>query len=145
MRIYVASSWRCERQPEVVRDLREAGHVVYDFKNPPHRQGGFAWAELDPTWQSWAAEGFREKLLEHPTASHGFLADLRALQWCDACLLVMPCGRSAHLELGWAAGRGKRTLVLLGRGGEPELMYLLADSICVDMDEVLAALREGER
>ena len=33
--IYVASSWRNGYYPEVVAKLREAGHEVYDFRNPP--------------------------------------------------------------------------------------------------------------
>ena len=33
-RIYVASSWRNVYYPEVVTRLREAGHEVYDFRNP---------------------------------------------------------------------------------------------------------------
>ena len=37
-RIYVASSWRNAYYPEVVKRLREYGHEVYDFRNPP--QGG---------------------------------------------------------------------------------------------------------
>ena len=47
-KIYVASSWRNQYYPEVVNKLREAGHKVYDFRNPPHRQGGFKWQNLDP-------------------------------------------------------------------------------------------------
>ena len=35
MHIYVASSWRNTYYPEVVTALREAGHDVYDFRNPP--------------------------------------------------------------------------------------------------------------
>ena len=34
MKIYVASSWRNAQQPAVVARLREAGHEVYDFRNP---------------------------------------------------------------------------------------------------------------
>ena len=34
MKIYVASSWRNERQPDVVQALRNAGHDVYDFRHP---------------------------------------------------------------------------------------------------------------
>lgn len=44
-RIYVASSWRNPIQPEVVRHLREAGHEVYDFRNPAPGQEGFSWRE----------------------------------------------------------------------------------------------------
>jgi hypothetical protein len=34
VRIYVASSWKNNIQPEVVHELRKLGHDVYDFKNP---------------------------------------------------------------------------------------------------------------
>ena len=42
--IYVASSWRNEYYPEVVEKLREAGHDVYDFRNPPSGDPGFKWS-----------------------------------------------------------------------------------------------------
>lgn len=45
-KIYVASSWRNDFQPTVVKYLREAGYDVYDFKNPPNRSG-FAWSSID--------------------------------------------------------------------------------------------------
>jgi hypothetical protein len=32
MKIYVASSWRNERQQDVVKTLRAANHEVYDFR-----------------------------------------------------------------------------------------------------------------
>ena len=35
MHIYVASSWRNTYYPDVVAALRNAGHEVYDFRNPP--------------------------------------------------------------------------------------------------------------
>ena len=76
------------------------------------------------------------QLLNSPIAAQGYLTDLRGMTWCDTCLLFMPCGRSAHLELGWCAGRGKRTIILLA-DGEPELMALMADHICVSIDEVV--------
>ena len=62
--------------------------------------------------------------------------------WADAFVLVMPCGRSAHLELGWAAGAGKPTAILLS-DGEPELMYKMVDDICVSIDEVIEAMSEA--
>lgn len=143
-RIYVASSWRNQYQPNVVERLRIAGHHVYDFRHPPHRDGGFAWHQLDSAWQSWDAEKYREVLLTHPIASHGFVADLRGMQWADTCVLVLPAGRSAHLEAGWFCGAGKNCIVLLD-GGEPDLMNLLASTICVSIDEVLLALNgKGE-
>ena len=43
-KIYVASSWRNSDYPEVVEKLREAGHDVYDFRNPPSGDESFKWS-----------------------------------------------------------------------------------------------------
>lgn len=142
-RIYVASSWRNAAQPDIVRQLRHHGHAVYDFRNPPNGVPGFAWSEVDPAWQAWSAWRYRELLTTHPIAALGFQNDLRGMQWADTCLLVLPCGRSAHLEAGWFCGQGKRCIILTQDGEEPELMALLATDICVSMSEVLHVLREG--
>jgi hypothetical protein len=141
-RVYLASSWRNERQPEAVRVLRAAGHEVYDFRNPEHGLGGFHWSDLDPDWKTWSPARYRAHLLMSPIAAQGYLTDFRAMKWCDVCVLLMPCGRSAHLELGWCAGAGKRTIICLS-DGEPELMNLLADDICLDLQEVVDVLRSG--
>ena len=100
----------------------------------------FAWSEIDPDWQGWSAARYRELLTTSPIAARGFVSDLRAMQWADTCLLVLPCGRSAHLEAGWFCGQGKRCIILTRDGEEPELMALLATDICISLDEVLATL-----
>ena len=139
-RIYVATSWRNPRHPEIVEHLRAEGHDVYDFRNPPDGlPGGFQWGQIDPDWQQWDAEAYRQRLLNSSLSAQGFMSDMRALEWCDTCVLVMPCGRSAHLELGYAAGRGKRTVILL-EDGEPELMYLIADSLVTGLGEMAASV-----
>jgi hypothetical protein len=48
------------------------------------------------------------------------------------------------MELGWGAGAGKFTVVLLDDDQEPELMVKMADHICVTLDEVLAVLERRE-
>lgn len=142
-RIYVASSWRNVQQQAVVATLRAAGHEVYDFKNPRPGDSGFSWRDCDEAWESWDPRKFRA-MLDHPIARAGFDSDFDAMKWATAFVLVLPCGRSAHLELGWAVGAGKPTTVLLA-DGEPELMYRMVDRLCVDLDEVLAFLRTAER
>lgn len=114
MKIYVASSWRNLDQPHVVDALRKAGHEVYDFKNPGPNKKGFAWSDIDPNWQNWSSGQFIEAL-KHPIAEKGFDNDFEAMQWADACVMVMPCGRSAHVEAGWMQGAGKPTIALLGK------------------------------
>ena len=78
--------------------------------------------------------------LKSPLAQQGFDSDFDGMKWADVGVLLLPCGRSAHLELGLMAGAGKRTIILTKDGQEPELMALLADKICVSMSEVLLTL-----
>lgn len=143
MRIYVASSWRNKHQQGVVSALRDLGHDVYDFRNPAPGDHGFAWSSIDQEWLAWSPEAFRSAL-DHPIARAGFRLDMDALNWCDACLCVLPCGRSAHLELGWACGAGKRTAILIPEPQEPELMYRMLGAVCVNMDDVRAWLTPGK-
>jgi len=142
MNVYVASSWRNPRQPDVVKALRAAGHTVYDFREPEPGERGFHWSDIDPNWKSWTPEQFRAAL-DHPLVDRGFAFDMRALQRCLACVLVLPCGRSAHLELGCAVGERKATCVLLA-DGEPEMMYRMADYVAVTVEEVIEWLNGEE-
>jgi hypothetical protein len=144
MKIYVASSWRNEQQPAVVKALRDAGHSVYDFKNPKPGDKGFGWSEIDPNWKSWTAVD-QIKCYEHPAAVRGLKNDFDAMKWADAFVMVQPCGRSAALELGWAIGAGKKTIVLMVDGQEPELMIRLADYLCLSIEEVLNWVRLHQR
>lgn len=144
MRIYVASSWRNIAQPAMVERLRAEGHEVYDFRNPAPGTMGFRWSELDVNWEHWAPRHFRDAL-NHPYAHEGYRLDKQGLDWADACVLLLPCGRSAHLEAGYMIGQGKPTFVLLSEELEPELMYKLAEElapapICLSLDEVCRGL-----
>ena len=140
MKIYIASSWRNEKQPEVVIKLRQDGHEVYDFRKPNEIDNGFHWSWIDEDWINWTPEQFK-KALNHPIAEMGYKLDWEAMQWADACVLVLPCGRSAHLESGYFVG-AKKPLIILLSDGEPELMYKMSNSVALDIKEVLIRLSE---
>ena len=137
MKVFVSSSWRNASQPAVVQALRAAGHDVYDFRDPAgdSSQAGFSWTEVDVKADDWTAAKLRDALT-HPRVEEAFSFDRNALRDCDALVMLQPCGRSAALELGWAAGAGKPTIVLLA-DGEPELMLKLADYFCLTIEEVI--------
>lgn len=144
MRLYVASSWRNEYQQAVVADLRDCGHEVYDFRNPCPGDNGFSWRQIEPEWERWSPEQYR-RALSHPVALAGFDKDMGGMARAEACVLVLPCGRSAHLEAGWFAGQGRPLHVLVSPDyGEPDLMYLLAgpaeNHLHTSMSELLDAL-----
>jgi len=144
-RIYVASSWRNMLQQAVVRILRAARFEVYDFKNPPNN-AGFGWEQVDlkrnADDQSCASEYL--DALETPRAVEGFNTDMDAMKRADIFVLVLPCGRSAHLELGWAIGMGKKTTVLLDDPCTPELMYKMVDHLSPNMVDLLGWLGIGD-
>ncbi len=137
MNIYVASSWRNLLQPAIVLALRRCGHEVYDFKNPAPGNKGFAWSDIDPNWQAWTPDEYRAAL-QHPIAKAGYGLDIGALKACDACVLVLPSGRSASWEFGYAMGQGKRGAVVQLDAVEPELMYREAE-IITSMNELFDA------
>ena len=141
MRIYVASSWRNVWFPEVVEALRGAGHDVYDFRNPTDGGTGFRWSDVDEGWLEWTPQQYRDNL-EHPLAERQFANDIRAMEECDVCVLLLPCGRSAHTEAGWFAGNGKKVFLYIPERQEPELMYKLFNGVCCSLDELLAELEK---
>lgn len=123
MKLYVASSWRNRYQPMVVAKLRAEGFKVYDF-----RKDGFGWHQIDPDWERWDTAAYKRALC-HRKAVKGFNRDFAAMQEADACVLVMPAGRSACLEAGWMVGAGKPLWIYLPERIEPDLMFKMAEGI----------------
>jgi hypothetical protein len=145
MRLYVASSWKNTFYPVVIHELRYSGHEVYDFRRPHSDSRGFHWSEVDQNWQSWGGIQYRAGLT-HPVARRGFQTDFDAMQAADAFVGVAPFGRSASMEMGWAAGAGKPTLLYLpAMFPEPELMASMFDHICVNITEVIETLDKVRR
>lgn len=136
-KIYVASSWRNEFQPEVVLRLRGLGHEVYDFRgagdgwDASHGVGGFAWSEIDPEWKHWSPAAY-VTALDHPCAQRGFYRDMDALKRANICIFVMPCGPSASMEMGWACGAGRRVAAYIPAMREPDLMVKMAEFVSVE-------------
>lgn len=146
--IYLASSWRNEGQRAALLTLRNAGHPTYDFRNPEDNwrtavtgdsSGGFRWSDIDEEWERWSPWAFRVALHE-PISDEGFRRDFDAMQAADVGILLLPSGRSAHIEAGYFAGHpDKRLFVVVDELPEPELMYRLADGVFLSIDELLKA------
>lgn len=151
-RIYLASSWRNKFHSEFRTMLRSNGHEVYDFKASAAMSFGgpvataFSWNEIDPDWKTrWTPRSYRDLLLISQRAASGYMGDLRGMEWADTCVLLLPCGRSAHLEAGYMKARSKRLIIAFPddsrEGFEPDLMYLMADHITIGPEELIYCLK----
>lgn len=125
MKIYVASSWKNERYPALIATLVEAGHAVLDWR----AGGGFGWQQTSVAQASMTATQYRDEVLKHPRACEGFENDFSKMCEADCCVLLLPCGRSAHFEAGWFWGQNKPCHIYIPAFDTPELMYKGAESI----------------
>jgi len=146
MLIYLATSWRNERQPFLVEAMRKAGFDVYDFRNPTMYTEGFAFEQVAPGWDHEHAdpEIFLE-VLAHERTEEGFVTDMAMLDRADIVILALPCGHDAHMEIGYAAAQGKETVILLSDPCKASLMYKMADRIFTDEDTLLRWLEKAGR
>lgn len=130
-----------KRAPKVIKQLTRLGYNVYDFYNP---ETAFLWETLIEDWTRIKPKQYTEMLNLHGKLHDTFRADMKGLETADAVILVLPCGKSAHLELGYAVADNKKTLILLDDKfpNQPELMYKMVDIICYTTVCMLSWLKE---
>ena len=135
-RIYLIGSLRNEKVPRVAQMLRAAGHEVFD-------DWYAAGPEADYYWQRYEQEErkhtYTEALLGYP-ANHVFGYDRFHLDRCNIGVLLLPAGKSSHLELGYMIGQGKRGFIVMME--EPErfdVMYKFA-TVVQSLPELLNRL-----
>jgi hypothetical protein len=137
VKIYVASSWKNGEYFELLRTLRGKGYEPLDW-----REKGFGWNQVTGTPAGeMTPQQYRDEVLTHPRACEGFANDHDKMMDADACILLLPCGRSAHLEAGWFWGQGKPLHIFIPVFDTPELMYKGATSISFTVHELLGALK----
>lgn len=137
MKIYLIGSLRNEQVPLTANKLREAGYEVFDdwFAAGP---------EADDYWKEYEirrGRSYREALSGH-AARHVFNFDRHHLDTCDAAVLLLPAGKSGHLELGYVVGQGKPGYILLEEGADPrwDVMYGFATGVFESVEELVVAI-----
>lgn len=144
IKIYTASSWRNKYYESVVKRLKEEGFEVYDFRNAISTEGqrlAFDWKQIDPDWEKWDIEKYLDVLEYNELSRNAFKSDLRGMQEADVCLLILPCGKSSHLEAGYMRGMGKTLYIYMPELERAELTYKLANWIYVDLDQLISDLK----
>lgn len=134
--IYLIGSLRNPQIPSIGNVIRAHGFEVFDDW---HSAG----PEADDCFKAYHQErGISyDQALKGYAAQHIFNFDKRHLDRSDAAILVMPAGRSGHLELGYMTGKGKPTFVLLEDGNERwDLMLQFANGVFFSMENLLECL-----
>ena len=135
--VYVIGSLRNPNVPVVADSLRSMGTFVFDDWHAAGPDADTYWREYEQ------ARGFRyREALNGPVANHNFDFDKKWLDFCNVGVLVLPAGKSGHMELGYMKGRGARCFVLMDEDPETgwDLMYKLADAVCYNVEELKAAI-----
>jgi hypothetical protein len=134
--IYLVGSLRNPRIPEVAGYLRSHGHEVFD-------DWYAAGPEADDIWQRYEMNRGRTyvEALRAAHAQEVFHFDRTHLDRSNVGVMVMPAGKSGHLELGYLIGQRKPGFILLDK--EPErwdVMVAFATAVVYSADELLAEL-----
>ena len=134
--IYLIGSLRNPRVPDVGKYLRSQGFEVFDdwFAAGP---------VADDSWRDYEiARGCTyPEALEGHAAWHVFQFDLHHLGRADLGVLVLPAGKSGHIEFGYLIGQGKPAFVLMDRSPERwDVMYRFATQVCFTQEELASAI-----
>ena len=134
--IYLIGSLRNPEVPKIANRLREAGYEVFDD-----------WFAAGPTaddcWRDYEKSRGRNYLeaLRGLAARNVFQFDRANLERASSAVLVLPAGKSGHLELGWVLGTGRPGYVLLDNPERWDVMYQFANGVFHTVEELIDELR----
>lgn len=148
MKIYLASSWKMK---DVVLStselLKTDGHEVDAFCSASGGRISFNWDELLDRMKKEGTDTTQLNaidMMKHWRVKDAFEEDKKWIDWADALIMLMPCGRSSHLEAGYATGTGKKLYIVGGfETGEFDTMYGFADGMYdyAELPELLSILK----
>lgn len=136
----IVSRWRNKEQVrELVEKIRAKGKTAYSFI-----EGDGEAYELKDMEGALPPEEFMQHFEKRDWQTDSavrevFEIDLRALKNAKVCILLLPAGKSAHMEAGIAFGLGKKC-ILIGEQKEAESLYLIFDEVYPTMEAFLANL-----
>lgn len=142
--IYLIGSLRNENIPHIANKIRKLGFEVFDdwFSPGP---------EADDFWRNYekVRGSTYKQALNNWAGKHIYEFDKFHIDRADVGVMVMPAGKSGHLELGYMIGQGKKCFILFDE--EPErwdVMYQFAEDVCFNFeelqDELLKIMKNGK-
>ncbi len=141
MKVYLIGSLRNPEVPIVANKIRAAGHECFDdwFAAGP---------EADDKWQAYeqGRNHTMAEALDGLAAQHVFKFDREHLDRADVAVLLLPAGRSGHLELGYMLGRGKTGYIVYPSPPERwDVMYNFATGVYTEVEPVIERISAMEQ
>jgi nucleoside 2-deoxyribosyltransferase len=136
--IYLIGSLRNPEVPKAANSLREAGFEVFDDWYAAGPEADDKWRDYEQGRGHSYLEGLRGA-----AARNVYNFDRLHLDMADTVLLVLPAGKSGHLELGWAIGRGKKGYILLDSPDRWDVMYQFADGVFDKLEDLVCELKSS--
>ena len=136
---FIASRWRNrDKVLELVKQLRERNKTVFSFFEGSKKVFSIFDSKLDPesvmkkfeSTKKWQKDQRVRKIFEK---------DVEGLKKAKVLILLLPAGKSAHIEAGVAYGLGKKC-ILIGDQKEAESLYFIFDEIYPSIDDYLKNL-----
>ena len=143
-KIYIASSWQNEREvTQLANGLKDHRFEVDNFTDNSGGRYVFHWSELVKDFNKIDAKSF----LEDKRTQKAFKEDKEQLDRSNIVILLLPVGRSSHLEAGYAVGQGKLLFIFAPYGfpkGEFDVLYGFAYALYDTFDKLVNDLYEIE-
>ena len=138
---FIASRWRNKESVlELTAKLREKGKSVYCFIEGDGTQN-----EILATKHDTTPEEYMQKFENLPDWQNNndlreiFEGDMNALKAAENLILLLPAGKSAHIEAGTAYGM-KKNCIVIGEQKEAESLYLIFNKFYNSIDDFIASL-----
>lgn len=133
---FISSRWRNKEQVlKLTQKLRAKGKIVYCFAEDKSYID-----EVDPNPESFM-QHFESlpNWTQNPMVQEIFKTDMEGLKESEQLILLLPAGKSSHLETGIAYGMGKKCIVI-GEQKEAESLYLIFSEFYNSTEDFLNSL-----
>lgn len=116
---------------DLSRKIREKGYKVYCFLETSHNEHRVA-NDPEEDMKKFEARDWRSD----PYIREVFEKDMEGQRKSDVFVMLLPAGKSCHVEAGAAYGLGKKC-ILIGEQKEAESLYLIFDEMYPDVESFL--------
>lgn len=136
--VYVIGSLRNPAVTEFSNQIETLGIEAFSSWYGAGEKADDAWKE----YQTARGRNYGQALKEF-AAQHVFQFDRFHLDRTDAAVLLLPAGKSGHLELGYTIGRGKPGYIVFEQMPEDrwDVMYCFATKVFFSRQDFLDELR----